>query len=125
MSKLDVYTVLRQLSEMSAKVVGPFLVFDFVEEPALFDALEVGEHGMEKVPHGKATKSHSHDFMSVYKAVQLDIISEGVKFELPVMSLVIVFPGTVHSWIPKVESGHVGSCDTSHDKQELVVAEQF
>ncbi|HSX25194.1 MAG TPA: hypothetical protein VLG69_04480 [Candidatus Andersenbacteria bacterium] len=121
MKSLNVDDALKQLSGMFAKITGPFLVVDLNDDEEFFGALEVGEHGMEEVPELQRTQPHSHEFVSAYKSEGLNILAGEELHALPQRCLVIVLPGTSHSWLPKVLAGAVGSCDSKHEKQELVM----
>ncbi len=119
MKKLDVVDVLGALGGSSAVVQGPFLVFDLTNRPEQFRSLEVGQHGMEEVPSDRATEPHDHDFVSAYKAEDLNVSSGEKVYELPARAVVLVMPKISHSWRPKHSTGRVGSADTTHEKQAL------
>jgi len=99
---------------------GPFTVIPLNRNSA--NSISVGEHGMEKVECGTKTKNHTHRFLSLYLAVGLVLTSGGKKYPLPPHALVIVPPGTDHSWTPARKSGKVGSIDKRHAKQIVLAA---
>ena len=75
---------------------------------------------MEEVKRGTKTESHVHRFLSLYLAVGLVLTSGGKEYKLPPQALVIVPPGTDHSWTPARKSGKVGSIDKRHAKQVVL-----
>jgi len=109
--------VIALLDGVAFKVVGPFLVADLSKKKKLWQALPVGEHGMEQVCEKQKTESHMHDFVSLYKSDALDVTSGSERFVLPKKALIIVLPGVAHSWVTKKEKGVVGSVDHRHAAQ--------
>lgn len=98
------------------RTVGPFTVLTLPTD----SSLATGPHGLEKVPKGKKTSPHSHNFLSLYLAIGLTLVSDGETYMLPERALVVVPPEIDHSWVPTNEIGFVGSVDTRHEPQELI-----
>ncbi len=112
--------VLHGLKGTIFKAVGPFLVADFTKDPTKYTDLNVASHGTEVVHPEKVTESHSHEFVSLYKSVGLNVMVGGEEIVLPEKALTIVFPGTEHSWVAQDKAGTVGSVDERHEKQVMV-----
>ena len=108
------------MAQKLTQKLGPFTVIPLNHRSA--KSISVGEHGMEEVMRGTKTESHTHGFLSLYLAVGLVLSSGGKEYKLPPRALVIVPPGTDHSWTPACKSGKVGSIDQRHKKQILLAA---
>ena len=112
---METLKMLKQVQGISFKTIGPFLVAELDEKK--FKKIRASKHGMEHVLFGQKTESHMHDFPSFYKSSNLDVECKGKKYSLPEQALTLVLPKIDHSWVPKTESGVVGSIDYRHAKQ--------
>ncbi len=100
--------------------IGPFTVIPLTPDSAR--SLATGPHGLEKVTRGQKTEGHQHSFVSFYVAIELVLTSDTVTHIIPQHSLVIVPEEVEHSWQPVSEEGFVGSVDTRHEQQVLMLA---
>ena len=109
--------IFNKLSGITFVVMGAFLVAD----ASSISQLPSAKNGEEKVSFGKKTKSHSHKFLSIYQAKNLNLVSCETKITIPKESIVIVPEGVPHSWVPKGKrGGTVASLDDRHRKQVVV-----